>query len=159
MPRLDGVETTIRIRNEEAQTEQTSVKIIILSASIVEAERIAILAAGCDAFLHKPFRDEEIFAMLEKHLGVKFVYEKEGTAQATDDVAGETKTFASAITDVSPGLLQQLTRATDSLDITLMLHIIDSIRAECPSAADQLERLAMNFEYDKILKLIAQDQR
>lgn len=159
MPELDGYEATARIRDQEAQKGQNPVKIVILSASIVEAERIAILAAGCDGFLYKPFRDEEIFAMLEQHLGVTFVYERERTSQAADDAANKTAAFVSAIAEISPGLLKQLARATESLDIALMLHIIAAIRVEHPSVADRLERLAQNFEYDLILKLISYEQR
>jgi DNA-binding response OmpR family regulator len=52
----------------------------MLSASIFEEERIARISTGCDDFLRKPFRETEVFELLHKHLGVRFVYEEETEA-------------------------------------------------------------------------------
>jgi CheY-like chemotaxis protein len=53
------------------------VPIIALSASALEHERGDILAAGCDDFVAKPFRESLIFSKLREHLGVEYVYEDE----------------------------------------------------------------------------------
>ena len=79
MSGLDGLEVTRRIRAEEkANGEHTP--IIALSASALEHERGEILAAGCDDFTAKPFRESTIFEKLREHLGVRYVYD--------DDVSG-----------------------------------------------------------------------
>jgi len=48
--------------------------IIAVTASVLEEEKEIILSAGCDDFVRKPFRQETIFEMLSKHLGVRFIY-------------------------------------------------------------------------------------
>lgn len=154
MPDLDGTETTVRIRNEEIHSQSSPTKIIVMSASTVKTERIVILAAGCDGFLHKPFRDDEVFAMLEQQLEVRFVYAREDALSEEPDCLAEPEFLTSALPSVSPELLAQLARATEIFDIALMLRIIDAIRADHPTIADQLECLTQNFEYERILKMI-----
>src|SRR5262249_8637384 len=48
--------------------------LIGISASAHEAQRQAALAAGCVAFLAKPFRDEDLFGLMERHLGLVWRY-------------------------------------------------------------------------------------
>jgi signal transduction histidine kinase/DNA-binding response OmpR family regulator/ligand-binding sensor domain-containing protein len=73
MSGMDGLEATRRIRAEE---KDARTPIIALSASALDHERGEILAAGCDEFVAKPFREATIFATLQKYLGVEYVYEE-----------------------------------------------------------------------------------
>jgi hypothetical protein len=43
----------------------------------MEEERRKILAADCDDFIHKPYKDVEIYDALSKHLEVLLAYEEE----------------------------------------------------------------------------------
>ena len=88
MAGIDGLEATRRIRAEEAaRPGGERVKIVALSASAMEHERGAILAAGCDDFEAKPFREGAIFGKLAEHLGVSYVYEETGPAPAAPEPA------------------------------------------------------------------------
>jgi signal transduction histidine kinase/DNA-binding response OmpR family regulator/ligand-binding sensor domain-containing protein len=75
MQGMDGLEVTRRIRARERETGRPRIPIIALSASALEHERADVLAAGCDDFVSKPFRESLIFAKLREHLGVRFIYE------------------------------------------------------------------------------------
>jgi signal transduction histidine kinase/DNA-binding response OmpR family regulator len=94
MKGLDGLEVTRRIRAEERRSGKTHVPILALSASALEQERSEILAAGCDDFVAKPFREATIFAKLHEFLGVSYVYE--------DDSPASNKTPSSAFGTFSP---------------------------------------------------------
>ena len=80
MAGIDGLEVTRRIRAEE---KGTHTPIIALSASALDHERGEILAAGCDDFVAKPFREATIFEKLQQHLGVR--YASEGNVLLVDD--------------------------------------------------------------------------
>ena len=77
---LDGLEVTRRIRAQEKASGEGRTPIIALSASALEHERGEILAAGCDDFAAKPFRESIIFDKLREHLGVRFTYDDDTPA-------------------------------------------------------------------------------
>ena len=66
MPVMDGYEATRKIRKLPGGAE---VKIVAVTASALEEDQGAILGAGCDGLVRKPFQDHEIFdAMARKEV-------------------------------------------------------------------------------------------
>jgi CheY-like chemotaxis protein len=57
MPRLDGYETTRALR---ADPSTTDMKVVILTASVRDSERLHALAAGADLYLRKPFGGRDL---------------------------------------------------------------------------------------------------
>ncbi|WP_273702920.1 response regulator, partial [Candidatus Accumulibacter vicinus] len=87
MPNLDGRQATRRIKAAPGGAET---RIVALTASSFEEERAEILAAGCDDFLRKPYRATTLLELMEKHLGVRYLYGDDGgaaTEPALDDNA------------------------------------------------------------------------
>jgi len=64
MPVLSGLEATAQIREHERATGRHT-PIVALTASAMEGDREACLAAGMDAYVAKPLKPEELFATLE----------------------------------------------------------------------------------------------
>ncbi|MBL8361668.1 MAG: response regulator [Rubrivivax sp.] len=60
MPGIDGFEATARIRADE----RAPVPIVALTANALEGDRERCLAAGMDEHLGKPFREEQLAALL-----------------------------------------------------------------------------------------------
>jgi PAS domain S-box-containing protein len=71
MPRLDGFGAARAIKEAFPQDPP---KMIGVSASAFEPDREACRQAGCADFLAKPFREEQLFAALERQLGLKWRY-------------------------------------------------------------------------------------
>lgn len=71
LPGIDGLEATRRLR---AGAQGKDLRIIAVSASAYDVDRNECLAAGCDAFLAKPFRDDELWAVIERVLGLTWRY-------------------------------------------------------------------------------------
>ena len=65
MPLLDGYQTTRRIRQ---QPRWQGLPIIALTANALPEERKRCQAAGMDDYLAKPFRREDLAALLEQWL-------------------------------------------------------------------------------------------
>lgn len=65
---MDGLETTGKIRAAFGY----EIKIVGLSAGVLEKEYERALAAGCDDFLHIPFEKEEVFQVLCGQLGLRY---------------------------------------------------------------------------------------
>ena len=66
MPRLDGYETTRRLRGQEA-TER--IPVILLTARVQEADVQRGFDAGADDYLKKPFSPQELRARVQAVLG------------------------------------------------------------------------------------------
>jgi two-component system, cell cycle response regulator DivK len=64
LPLLDGLAAARRIRESEGSRD---VPVVILSARAEPDYRARALAAGCDAFLVKPFSAAQLDAVLERH--------------------------------------------------------------------------------------------
>jgi PAS domain S-box-containing protein len=77
MPVMDGYEATRRIREAP---NGLGLRIVAITASAFDCDREGILARGADAFLSKPFRPGELFAILGDLLGAR--YAADGEAQA-----------------------------------------------------------------------------
>lgn len=69
MPEMGGFEAARKIRTE-FQSPKKDVKIISLSAAILEEEKAAALDAGMDEILTKPFVLEDLHRIISKVLGV-----------------------------------------------------------------------------------------
>ncbi len=70
MPVLDGWEATRQIRTwETVHRPQSRVPIVALTANALQGDREQCIAAGMDDFLSKPFKREELRAMLVRWSG------------------------------------------------------------------------------------------
>jgi CheY-like chemotaxis protein len=155
MPVMDGYEATRQIKSTQ---KGKATVIVALTASAFEEDQETILSVGCDDVVRKPFRKAEIFDMLTKHLGVRFIYGEEAAppAAALLDQAQDALTPA-ALSALPASWLSELQKATVRADLKLILSLADQIRQQSPTLAKALANLAGNFEYKKILALIEQD--
>jgi signal transduction histidine kinase/ActR/RegA family two-component response regulator len=71
MPMLDGLEATRRLRLWEQDQGQAPITVIALTANALNGDRERCLAAGMDEHLAKPFRQDELVAVLRPHLRLK----------------------------------------------------------------------------------------
>jgi signal transduction histidine kinase/DNA-binding NarL/FixJ family response regulator len=147
MPIMDGLEATRLIK---ASDEGGHCVIVALTAHALEEERRAILAAGFDDFIRKPYKDTEIFDALSKHLDVRFAYEEE-TPLAVESVP---PLEASALAELPPTLLNELEQALILLDVRAVDRAIEAVRAQYPAVADALVAEAKDLQYGRILQVI-----
>jgi two-component system, sensor histidine kinase and response regulator len=68
MPEMSGLEVTRRVREAEAGGERRLV-IVALTARAIKGDRDECLAAGMDDYLSKPFKRQELLAMIAKWSG------------------------------------------------------------------------------------------
>jgi len=158
MPMMDGYEATkqIRLRERNRKDEQAKIQtsqatiIVAVTAHSLEKEQTSAFEVGCDDFIHKPFREADIFDALHKHIGVRFVY-AESTAAST-----ETKIeilTPEAIAALPPDLVANLRQAIYNLDVELMQTLIAQISELNQPLATAIASLAKDFKYRQLLDL------
>ncbi|WP_300449235.1 hybrid sensor histidine kinase/response regulator [Accumulibacter sp.] len=151
MPNLDGRQATRRIKASPGGTET---RIVALTASSFEEERAEILAAGCDDFLRKPYRATTLLGLMEKHLGVRYLYGDDGGAaveQALDDHA-----LAEVLRSLPDDLPVRLEEAAIRGEIDEIDRLIAELADRNPAAAARLRALADDYEYERIADLAGQ---
>ncbi|MFB2923642.1 PAS domain S-box protein [Aerosakkonema funiforme] len=168
MPEMDGYEATKQIRKAEAaklndelnstvaassSLDRRSTAIIAITASSLPEEKAAVLAAGCDDFIRKPFQEHEIFDAIQKHLGVDFIYEETTAAIGSD--ATEILAISAADIATLPGdLLLVLRHAIVEGDLEQITIIIEQLRLDNQMLAQYLLALANQYQFEQLLSLI-----
>jgi CheY-like chemotaxis protein len=76
MPVMDGIEATRQIR---ALPGGDAVKIVAVTASVLEQQQEEVKSAGMDDFVSKPYRLEEIYACLTRQLDLQYRYDAGST--------------------------------------------------------------------------------
>ena len=150
MPVMDGYETTRRIK---ATTKGQATAIVALTASAFEDERAIVLSAGCDDCLHKPFREADIFAMLEKHLGVRYIYEEDHAA-AQADMSEQTRLTAANFAALPSEWLADFEHAVVRINTDMIDDLLHALQGQDAMLAAELKHLVDNFDYQPILTLI-----
>ena len=152
MPVMDGLEAARRIKATEAGGRT---KIVALTAHALDEEREPILAAGCDDLVRKPFREQELFEVMARHLGLKYLYEKEGERILPP---GPKAAFRPEQWAALPAeLLTQLHQAAVELDTNRTLALIERVKEHDASIGGCLHELARNLDYPQLLRLLESD--
>lgn len=68
MPILDGFESTRLIRTDEQNRQLPRMPIVALTANALSEDEARCLQAGMDGYLSKPFTEDQLLAVLSKHL-------------------------------------------------------------------------------------------
>ncbi|MDJ1182975.1 ATP-binding response regulator [Roseofilum casamattae] len=154
MPVMDGFEATRQIK--AADREQKTC-IIALTASVLEEERAVILSAGCDDFLRKPFREQDIFKAMEQHIGVRYIYEEQEESPKISVVENEVLTVEN-IQSLLPEIQLKLRTAVISASEREITDVVKIIARENLRLSEAIIKCFYNFEYDKILNVIPQEE-
>jgi PAS domain S-box-containing protein len=150
MPTLDGYEATRRIKATE---KGRNTPVIAVTASAFDDAEREVMATGVDGYVRKPFRPEEIFVVLEKCLGLRYVY-AEGSGQSPDkvDVQPLTREDLSAL----PVALRQAMRQTvDEGDMARLRELIIQVEEKEAATAHKLRNLANQYDYETLSLLLA----
>ncbi|NOX35748.1 MAG: response regulator [Deltaproteobacteria bacterium] len=151
MPVMDGLTATQKIKATKAGGDTP---VIALTAHAFERERLEILAAGCDDFIRKPYDEAELFAMLTRHIGVTFVYEKDRTKRKPDLIFMEEVLKPGILAQLPEPLVAELKSAAVELNFNRTIACIEQIRQVNDKVADTLTVLADKFRFEKILAII-----
>ena len=147
MPVMDGVEATKRIRALEGGPE---VKIAAVTASVFADQRSEVLAAGLDDFVRKPYRSEEIFDSMARHLGVRYRRGEAAPALAAELAALRPEDFA-----VLPEELRnELANVLISLNRERISRVIQRVSERNASLGALLARHADRFDYTMMLDAV-----
>jgi CheY-like chemotaxis protein len=171
MPIVDGYEATRKIKhyaqeNSELTSQNSPLPnlpiIIAITASAFAEQRQECFHAGCDAFVGKPFRRQEIIAILAKYLGVKYDNEETATiaksARAKNLIESQPHSAldTNAWTIMPSEWIAQLHNAAAQGDDRASLKLISQIPPQYPSLIDTLTKLVETYQFHQLIEMIAE---
>ena len=145
LPGINGLEATRRIRELDGGQD---VKIAILSALAFTEYREEALASGVDDFVSKPFRAEEIFDSLARHLDVRYRYQ-EALTENTTRALGRAELMG-----LPAELRKELADAIVSLDDAWITKVIQCISEQDAALGATLSQYAQTSTYSYILRAL-----
>jgi signal transduction histidine kinase/CheY-like chemotaxis protein len=151
MPVMDGYEATKRIKST---TKGQATVVVALTASVFEEQRTVVLSAGCDDFVRKPFRDKDIFDVLHRHLGVRFLYAGQDQETATPRHDSMPKDLTpTALRNLPAQWLSDMHQAANRADMDRMLSLLTDIETDYAQLAQELQTLIQDFRLDELIAL------
>ena len=157
MPVMDGLTATRRIRalelkaqsSKQKEDQSEHVPIVALTAHAFEEEKEVILTAGCDDFARKPFREAEIFEVMARHLGVKYLFERAAKPSKLPDDKPEKMP--------TQEVLDEIIQKVEWGDYAGLERILDGLEAEDANYGGFCSRIreySRNYDDEAILEYI-----
>ncbi|GAB4212611.1 MAG: hypothetical protein OHK0012_07180 [Synechococcales cyanobacterium] len=148
MPVMDGLQATRHIRDHQGSR---TTKIIALSASVFEQNRAEWQQAGCDDFVPKPFREQQIFEKLAQHIGVRFI---QGSPTSTSGSPAPKRALTrDMLQAMPPTWIAQFHQAALALSNRKMKQLIQEIPTEQQELAEVLTLMVKKVQIDPILAM------
>ncbi|MCX7593392.1 MAG: PAS domain S-box protein [Fischerella sp.] len=163
MPVMDGYEATREIKaramgNGKETISNSQTIIIALTANAFEEQRQAMMAAGCDDFINKPFREELLLEIISQYLGVRYHYKEENN-QIFKEKQTNTKQILNStdlvalLSEMPSEWMTQVYHAAAQCSDDMILELLEQIPPEKSSLVDFIADLAKNFQFEKIMEL------
>ncbi len=147
MPIMDGYEAIRQIR---ALSGRRRPIIIALTAGVFDSQRDHLIGIGCNDVLFKPFQPRDLYELMEKYLGMNFIYEAPPISQA-----GICHDVISVGADRFPRpIIEKLEAALELSDVTVIDDAIAQIKRHDTTVGDQMSLMAEAFRYDELLNWI-----
>jgi response regulator of citrate/malate metabolism len=156
MPVMDGKEAIRRMR---ALPGADGVAIIALTASTLQEERRTVLALGANAFLRKPFREEDLLEAIRVHAHVSYTYGDDMSEPSP--LGGEMLSIAqarAALGGLPPGLASRLHSIVMRGAINESRTIVEDIQNYDPHLADLVRQRAEGYVLDELHALWEEEQ-
>jgi signal transduction histidine kinase/DNA-binding response OmpR family regulator len=168
MPIMDGFEATRQLRQ---LPDLNKVVVIATSASAFEYDQQSSFNSGCNDFISKPLRANELLELLQRHLGLEWVYEVSSQLSGVSRqlsiaaINGHKQDASATLKDNEQDLLiappkQELEALLELARVGDIKGILDqAVRLEQSEEryilfATELRQLAKGFQVKKIQELL-----
>jgi CheY-like chemotaxis protein len=146
MPGLDGLEVTRRLRANKALKQP---RVVMLTASAFEEERLEALAAGADDFMRKPVEHDKLFSVLEQQLNLQFEQRQRPSEPAPVAVLA-----AVHLRVIPADIRQQLRRALQELNLGRVGTLLETQREAHGAMVESIEHMLEHHQYPQLCALI-----
>ena len=148
MPVMDGYTAIRRIQSEPGGLD---CRIIVVSANVSSPDPSEARDLRIDDTLSKPYHEYDLYRLLEKHLGVEFIYQAQGVAKQPADLSISRQEL-----ELLPESWKAPFRqAAIEGRINQLGILIGQIEAEHAQLAAALQSLVSHYELERLLGLLS----
>ncbi len=144
MPKMDGLEALRRIKNSD---QGRSVPVIMITASVFDEDYRACMASGADAFIRKPYLEEELLGEISRLADVQYRYEAR-TEVAASAVSSE------HLTGIPAEQLETISSSILKGDHEVLMKELDRLDSVEEGVCQTLRKMARSYQYDELLSLL-----
>lgn len=149
---MDGYEASKKIKSI---SKKKPIPIIAVTASAFAELKEKILKSGIDGIITKPFKEQELFDILQTFLGVEYIYETEKHVQKHAPLVKIKK----ALSNLPEKLIIQMLAAAKNLEANVLLKVIDQVEKFSSETAVYLREIAKKYQYDLLIKILQETRR
>jgi PAS domain S-box-containing protein len=131
--------------------------IIAVTASAFDDQADTILEAGCDDFIRKPFKVDDLYNKLQKHLNLQYIFEQGKTSGRIQPDTATTADLKLNIQTLPEQLRRRMLKAAIRADVEETENIVLEIRDHHPALAFELKKLVDEFEFEKLQAYFAEE--
>ncbi|MEA5471749.1 PAS domain-containing sensor histidine kinase [Spirulina sp. 06S082] len=152
-----------RIRGEEENISQLAllpVPIVAITASAFEEDRDIVIAAGCNDFVRKPFKEAIIFDKMAQYSGVRYIYENltadvESKEVVDRDCTDEQKQqMLEELQALPMALVHSLYQAALEADTEIIKILLAEIEDSQLQIVQIFNNWAENFQVERIVEIV-----
>jgi signal transduction histidine kinase/ligand-binding sensor domain-containing protein/DNA-binding NarL/FixJ family response regulator len=152
MPVMDGYEATRRIRELAGGKE---VKILALTASAFKEQEGKILAVGCDAVLHKPYHEQDIYTAMGEQLDLHYVYDEDSDVQEQEAPA---TLNAKDLEDLPVAWRDEFLTAAQLGEIDTLKSLTRTLPASEEETKTKLDQYINEFQLEYLIKVFEKNR-
>jgi CheY-like chemotaxis protein len=149
---MNGADATRKIISDYGPDR---IRIVAITASVLEHEKAGHMAAGFHGFLSKPFRFPDVCASLKQLLNVDFDYADEPAG-----AAGAGEAIDASKCSIPRGAWESLKEAADRYSLTGLKKALEPLEnhseAAVRKAVDYIKRLVHEGDLDQVSALLEQ---
>ena len=152
MPVMSGEEATRQIKaRQQSRPHAVQSVVVALTASAFDENRVRFLACGCDEFARKPFQAAELFGILARYAGLRFVHAGEPPAPVATLSPAEA---AAHLTACPAGWRAELQGAVALGDFDRISTLLEWLQDADPALAETLGAWAYNYDLDAFSRVL-----
>ncbi len=150
MPVMDGEKATKEIRKLPGGDK---VKIVALTASAFQEEKDKIMSSGMDDYISKPFRPEELFDCMARHLDLNYRY-REAEEGMPQEPTQPIQLDGPALNTLTEAFLEELLEVVEAGDGVEAMALINTLEKEHCAVGVALTHLVENFYVEQLVTLL-----
>lgn len=147
MPKMDGLEAMRIIKNSD---QGRNIPVVIITASVFDEDYKECMICGADAFIRKPYLEEELLREISRLANVQYEY---GMQENITTVIVTTEHLRTVPRDAIKAIAGSIIKG----DLDELLASFERLDGVDERVRDSLKIMAKGYQYDELLSLMSED--